>query len=209
MKTKTFILTAFILTSNLIFAQTSSKTTQNFGVPFITDSSSTILIPTVYDVALFTSNKLALWGDFYSNIIFYNFKTDSIKKLFDKDTYIVSLHRLSYSSFSYRQSNNVSMTSQMIFYRIMNVDRNKNNKIDSDDPTILYISDTHGNNLKSLTSENENVVNLDIYEKQNIALIKMQRDLNNDGNFTSKDTDFYYVKLDLTTLTFGKKIELK
>ena len=41
-----------------------------------------------------------------------------------------------------------------------------------------------------------------------MALIKIQRDLNNDNNFTSKDSDFYYIKIDLTTLTFGNKIEL-
>jgi hypothetical protein len=73
----------------------------------------------------------------------------------------------------------------------------------------LYVSDTHGNNLKALSSENENVVDFIIYEKQNIALLKMQRDSNNDNSFNAKDTDHYYVKLDLSTLKLGNKIELK
>lgn len=208
MKTKTFILAIFILTYNLIFGQGSSKITRDFGGPIISDSSSTFIIPTVYNAGLFTSNKLAMWGDFYSNVIFYNFKTDSSKKLFEKDTYIISLNKVNYSYYSDRKPSK-SLTDNFVFYRVMNVDRNKNDRIDSEDPAILYVTDTHGNNLKSLTSENENVVSFDIYEKQNIALVKIQRDSNNDGNFNSKDTDFYFIKLDLDTLVFGKKIEIK
>ncbi|MES2288016.1 MAG: hypothetical protein V4547_20180 [Bacteroidota bacterium] len=208
MTTKTFILTTFILTTNLIYGQGSSKITREFGSPIISDSSSTFIIPTVYNAGLFSSSKLALWGDFYSNVIFYNFKTDSSKKLFEKDTYIVSLNKVNYSYYSDRKPGK-SLTANFVFYRIMNIDRNKNGHIDSEDPAILYVTDTHGNNLKSLTGDNENIVGFDIYEKQNIALVKMQRDFNNDGNFNSKDTDYYYVKLDLDTLVFGKKIELK
>jgi hypothetical protein len=72
----------------------------------------------------------------------------------------------------------------------MNVDRNKNDKIDSEDPSILYVSDRHGNQLKALTSAEENVVDFHIYEFQNFALVKIQRDANADGSFSSKDTDF-------------------
>lgn len=207
MKPKIFFLIA-IMSANFIVAQTSSKTSQNFGQPILTDSASTIIIPTIYDEGLFTSNKLALWGNFYSNIIFYNFKTEKIKKLFEKDTYIISLDRGDRYYDSNKKSN-ANITSNWIFYRIMNIDRNKNNKIDSDDPAILYASNTHGENFKQLTTIDENVVDFQLYEKQNMALIKIQRDLNNDNNFTSKDSDFYYIKIDLTTLTFGNKIELK
>jgi hypothetical protein len=183
--------------------------TRDFGKLIITDSASTIIIPTVYDVPLFTSNKLASGGNYYSNIIFYNFKTDSSKKLFTNDVYIVSFNKSDYYPYNPNKKPENNISSNYIFYSVMNFDRNKNNKIDSDDPTILYVSGTHGENIKPLTSQDENVVDFQIYEKQNIAMIKVQRDLNGDGDFTFKDTDYYYVKLDLTTLTFGQKIELK
>jgi hypothetical protein len=92
---------------------------------------------------------------------------------------------------------------------VSNIDHNHNGKIDSDDPSMLYVSDTRGKELKVLTTENENVVNIDLFEKQNFALIKIQRDSNNDGEYNWKDNSFYFLKLDLTTLTFGNKIETK
>lgn len=205
MKTKILLWAIITLPGYQTFAQ--SKTTGDFGTPILADSSSSIMIPTVYDVSLFTSNKLALWGDYYSNIIFYNFKTDSSKKLFPNDTYILSLKKVDYSYYEGRKIQK-SITARRVFYRVMNVDRNKNNKIDEHDPVILYVSDTHGNNLKPLTSDNENVVDFQLYENQNIALVKVQRDTSNDGNFSNKDNGFYYVKLDLETLMFGNKIEL-
>lgn len=206
-----FSIIAFTLMLSATKGQVTSKMSYDFGHPLITDSSSTIIIPTLYETSFFSSNKLALWGNYYSNIIFYNFKTDSCKKLFQNDTYIVSLEKLYFREYSFIENKrtNKNITPSWVFYRVMDVDRNKNNKIDSDDPVILYVSDVHGTNLKPLTSSNENVVGFEMFEKQNMALIKIQRDFNNDNNFTPKDTDYYYVKLDLTTLTFGKKIELK
>ncbi len=63
--------------------------------------------------------------------------------------------------------------------------------------------------LKALTLPNENAISIDIFDKQGFALVKMQRDTNNDKNFNSKDKDYYYVRLDLNKLQFGNKIEVK
>ncbi|MFY8035779.1 MAG: hypothetical protein ACOVMQ_01370 [Cyclobacteriaceae bacterium] len=197
-----------VMITNTVIAQPSSKTSRNFGQPILIDSASTLLIPTIYNASLFTSDKLALWGNFYSNIVFYNFKTDVIKRLFTKDTYIVSLDKTEYR-YGAETRTDKSYTKLWIFYKVLNVDRNRNDKIDDEDPTVLYVSDTHGDNLKALTSEEENVKSFQLYEKQNMALVQMQRDMNKDGRFTDKDTDFYYIKLDLTTLALGSKIELK
>lgn len=190
------------------YGQYSSKIARYFGDQIITDSSSTIIIPTLYNTALFSSNKMAIWGNYYANIIFYNFQTDSSKKLFANDTYIVGFN--SNNSYTVNVSkSNKNLTAHYIFYRVKNVDHNKNGHIDDKDPSILYISDTHGNNLKALTTENENVVAIDIYEKQNFVLIKIQRDFDNNGDFEAEDKDFYFIKLNLTTLKFGNKIEAK
>src|SRR5258706_13766236 len=58
-----------------------------FGEPVLTDTLSTLFIPTRYNNDFFSSNKIAFWGDYYANIVVYNYKTDSYKKLFDKDTF--------------------------------------------------------------------------------------------------------------------------
>jgi hypothetical protein len=183
------------------YAQKSS--TVQFGGVMMADSASTIMIPILYDAKLF-SDKMAWGGNYYANLLFYNFKTDKSKKLFAKNTYITSLVEYHYGE---RVKTN-TITKDYIFYRVQSVDHNKNGKIDPRDPSILYVSDKQGNNLKVLTAENENVVGLEIFDKQRFMLVKMQRDLNQNRHFDPEDEDFYYVKLDLDSLTFGTKIEL-
>lgn len=196
---------AFILFSNIISqAQSSKGDTRYFGEPIITDSSSTIMLPTHYNESFFS--KGGMGGNYYSNIIFYNFKTDTSKKLFSKDTYIKSLDLNAHNYYN-NKTPNYSMVANRIFYRVMNVNRDRDKYIDGDDPTMLYCSDYYGNNLKLLSSTNENVVSLEIFKDQNFLLVKMQRDKNNDGKFNYKDSDYYFIKLDLVNLKFGKKIE--
>ena len=62
--------------------------------------------------------------------------------------------------------------------------------------------------LKALTGDSENAVSIDVFDKQGFALVKVQRDSDNNRKFESKDKDFYYIRLDLNTLTFGNKIEI-
>ncbi|HKR04829.1 MAG TPA: hypothetical protein VJY62_09350 [Bacteroidia bacterium] len=196
-----------MLTVCAAYAQ-KSKLAYYFDDPVVVDSASTIIIPTRYNSDFLSSNKIALWGDFYANIIFYNFTSDTYKRLFDQDTYIVG-YKTHYYYYREEPKQPENITSKWLFYRVKNVDRNKSGRIDNDDPAILYVTDLHGGNLKSLTTENENVLSIDIFEKQNFALIKIQRDQDNDGDFENSDKDFYYVKLDLTTMSFGNKIEAK
>lgn len=207
MTKQAYILAAFLLSIQFVIAQTSTKLNQNFGKPVITDSNSTLMIPVLIDAGLFSASKLTVGGDYCSNIIFYNFKKDTYKKLFNEDVYILSLDRSYYYLGEHRIEKN--MTSKLIFYRVVNFDRNENKKIDNEDPAVLFVSDTHGDGVRMLSSVDENVVDIQIFENQNMALVKMQRDANNDKNFTIKDNDFYFVKLDLSTLKFGEKIELK
>lgn len=197
-----------LITSN-VFSQKDPKIAHYFGDPMVVDSLSTIIIPTRYNSDFLSSNKIALWGDIYANIIFYNFISDSSKKLFSNDTYIVGFNTNNYNRYYDPKLNRKNITSRWILYRVKNIDFNKNGRIDNNDPAILYISDIQGNNLKSLTSETENVVAIDIFEKQNFALLKIQRDFDNDKDFETEDKDFYFVKLDLTTLKLGNKIEIK
>lgn len=207
MKRASLIISIFILSITFSFGQGSTKVTRNFENPIIVDSNSTILIPIVYNIGFFSSSKINIWDDVYSNIIFYDFNKDNSKKLFEKDTYVLSFNRYNYS-YKFNEEHNSNITHNWVFYKVMNVDRNLNNSIDNEDPIMLYVSDIHGNNLKKLTDENENVTSFNIYEKQNIAMVKIQRDLNDDDKFDKKDTNFYMVKLDLSNLTWGKKIEL-
>jgi hypothetical protein len=212
-KSTGLLLIAFTVILIKASAQNQPKIAHYFGEQVIIDSSSTMLIPTLYNVSLFSSSKVSFWDDYFANIVFYNFKTDSSKTLFKEDTYILGFNAGNYSSnavnLTLNKSKSKTTGTRSIFYRVRAVDHNKNGRIDAKDPVILYVSDVHGNNLKALTTENENVIAIDIYEKQNMALLKIQRDFDKDNDFESEDKDFYFLKLDLATLTFGNKIELK
>ena len=210
MRNKLLVL-IFILASATAFAQRGDKLPRFFGNPIVADSASALMIPVQYNVELLSANKLALWNHYYANIIFYDITNDSSKRLFKEDTFIKGFANSDNSYNRYDNSTNTpkNISANWIFYFVMEADYNKSGRIDSDDPAILYVSDKQGNKLKALTPPNENAVSIEIFEKQGFALVKMQRDVNNDKSFDAKDKDFYYVRLDLNTLMFGNKIELK
>lgn len=205
-----FLILILISYSLKVFGQKNEKPAKYFGNPIMVDSASMIIIPTRYNVDLLSSSKIALWNDFYSNIIFYNFKEDSSKKLFSSDTYIKGFTN-DYTFYNrYGRTNNAeNITNKWIFYFVKPNDFNKNGKVDTDDPSILFVSDKFGNGLKAITPENENALSFEVFEKQGFAFIKMQRDLNKDNSFQNDDKDFYFIKLDLNTLAIGNKIEIK
>lgn len=211
MKTAILLLffTCFFLSTPLHAQKKPAKLHRNFGEYILVDSSSTLMVPILYDVPVFTSDKMASSGRFFSNFIFYNFKTDSVKRLFEKDTYISSYEYNYYVLNSRQQERAFFFTKDHIFYKVYPVDRNKDGKIDWHDPCVLYVSDRYGNHLKALTTENQNVVGTQVFEKQNFILLKIQLDSNGDLAFESDtDRDYYLVKLDIKTKQFGPKILL-
>lgn len=205
------LVTLLLVTAGAVFGQDEFKSKISFYLegPIITDSASTLMIPVAYDGGLFSSNKLAAWGAYYANLIFYDFKSDSSFRLFDRDTYIMNFKTYYFDKASYRTHLNERISKDWILYRVKNNDHNKSGKIDQQDPDILYVSDVHGKNLRQLTTPNENVVSIDIYHDQNFALIKLQKDSNKDGSYKTEDKEYCYVRLDLATLKLGQRIEVK
>ena len=205
-KISKFLIIGMILTSYYTFSQSSQKIGNYLGEGILVDSNSTIMIPTLYNSEFFSTNKISLFGNYYSNVLFYDFKKDSTYKLLDKNSYIVGFNHL--NGFYGRELENKNVTTKHILYLVKNSDHNKSGRIDSEDPSILYVSDKYGKNFQMLSSENESVVDIQLFEKQNFALIKFQLDADNDGDFEYEDKKYYYQKLDFTTLKLGSKITL-
>lgn len=195
------------VSAGIHFNVSGQKSAQrSFGEYWIADSSSTLMFPTLYQASLFTSNKVMEWN-VYANIIFYDFKTDSIRRLFKEDTYIAEFSR--HGFYDRIPKLQLPFSSDNIFYRCFTTDTNRNGKIDHHDPAILYMSDRHGKNLAALTSEDQNVVSFEIFDKQGFVLVKIQRDVDNNGRFeSSTDDEYYFVKFDLKTKRFGPAIEV-
>jgi hypothetical protein len=207
---KIFISFSILAFSLFTWSQKSNKAPIYFAEPIMVDSNSTVIIPTRYDSDLLTSSKFALWSSYYANIIFYDFNTDVSKRLFSDDTFIRSFTNNYPQNYRFeRPLKPKNVSSKWIFYFVTPTDYNKSGRIDNDDPCILYVSDKQGNELKALTSNSENAVSIEIYEDQNFALVKMQRDEDANGDFESNDKDYYYVRLNLDNLTLGNKIEMK
>ena len=180
-----------------------------FGDAILTDTLSTLFIPTRYNEEFLSSNKIALWGDYYANIIIYNFHTDTYKKMFDKDTFIEPLGRTSYGTAARTNGQVKNITSKWVFLLVKTTDTNNNGRIDEKDPSILFAVSLDGLSLKQLTDESENAVSFDTFAKQSFVLVKIQRDSNKDKSFKTEDKEFYFRKVDLTDLTLGKVIEIE
>jgi hypothetical protein len=180
-----------------------------FGGAILTDTLSTLFIPTLYNEEFLSANKIALWNNYYANIIVYNFKTDSYKKLFAQDTYIAALGSgYSYSTREPEKWENV--TARWVFLQVKLKDTNRNGRIDEKDPSVLFAASSDGQTLKQLTDEKENVVSVEAYKDQNFILIKIQRDVNGDNSFKyNEDTSFYFRKINLPDLTLGNAIEIQ
>ena len=206
---KKLILGIILLCSaQIAFGQKSNKLPRYFAEPVGIDSTTTVMIPTRYNSDLLSSSKIALWNNFYANIIFYNFQNDSVHKLFENDTFIQGF-RSNASYFNYNMNQvEKNISSDWIFYFVKPNDFNQSGRIDNEDPSIIFVSDKFGKNLKPITPEYENAVSIEIFNNQGFAIIKMQRDQNGDKDFDHKDKEYYFVSLNLKTLEFGKKIEI-
>ena len=191
------------------FCQSGKHTTRYMSEAIFADSASSLMLPVLYNSELLSDNKLATFDEYYANIVFYNFKTDSSRRLFQKDTFIRSFTY--YNTYSYpekTQRKNDTMTDKWIFYFVKMTDYDKNGRVDGNDPSVLYVSDKQGDHLIPLTKSDENAISINIYHKQGFALVKMQRDFNHDRNFKNSDKDYYYFRIDLNSLQMGNNIEI-
>ena len=202
---KRFSLYAYLLISVSASAQ-KSPPFYFTNKPIIADSASTVMLPVLYNVSSGSTDKMAYSGRYYANIIFYDYLTDSTHALFKENTYIKIFEQHRYSFYE-RPETPCFKTSKWIFYEVSNIDRNQSGQIDYFDPVILYVSDLHGNKLERITPENENLIEITIYDSLGIAMLKMQRDSKNDLDFDYRDRSYYYVELDRKTLTRGQPIE--
>jgi hypothetical protein len=202
-----FLLITVTFTS-FAFGQRYTKGENSLGNPILTDSASTLFIPIVYDETLLSSSKIAVLRGYYANLIVYNFSTDSYQKLFPANTYI-RFDRLPDRVESYYLDRILKISKvDRIFLFVKETDTNNSERIDENDASTLYTVTPTGKNLQALTTGKDNVVSIEVYDHAGFALVRFQRDTNQDGDFNFKDTEYYYRRLDLKTLKWGKEIKI-
>lgn len=93
----------------------------------------------------------------------------------------------------------------LVFYRVVKIDINKDNKYNSADAVMLYTSDLRGKNFTQITPENEQFFDYFYYPETNTILIKTSIDVDNNKKFTELDeTNFREMKI--LNPQFGKEI---
>jgi len=200
----------FLIFLNIqLCGQPSAKDSEYFAEPIMMDSLSTMFIPVLYNAKLFSSEKIAVFGNYYANIIVYDFKLDQYRRLFPHNTFIEPIITNDYSYVDKMLQRTKNISKDWVFLSVKSVDYTGNGKIDELDPTVLYASTRNGTGLKRLTPENEHVISLQLFEKQGFALIKLLRDSDGDRSFRAMDKISYYLKIDLKTLELGHPIEVQ
>jgi len=119
------------------------------------------------------------------NLLFYNKQTGKSYPLVEDTVHILSF------AFHYE------FKKPLVFYRVVKKDINKDNKYNSKDAVMLYMSDTLGQNFTMITPENEQLLTYFHYPESNTLLIKTALDIDKNGKFTESDeTNFREVNLD-------------
>ncbi len=209
---KTVILIIFTLVVCNASAQKGKYPSRYTGAPIITDSASTLFIPTLYNENVFSSDKMAVWGNYYANFLVYDFSNDSYRKLFNDDTYIETMplkiardHGESYRDHLMKLPDSFE---GMILMVVKKNDTNKNGRIEKTDASILYACNSRGEELRSISPHYENVTGIRLFGKLGFAMVEFQKDDDKDLSFRPEVRDFYYRKLDLKTLKLGEVISV-
>jgi len=197
-----FLLTFIVAILFFALASAQKKEEINFSDAFQLDSSEYFLIPRLLD----DSNKdpydkgkgYILWGH-YTDILFYNTRTNETKKLLDGRPSLVSPFLQKRSSYYIQEkdpdiSNNILPA--LIIYSIITDDFNGDKVLDSEDPSYLFVSTKTGEDLRQITPKGFDVISWTVSKDKKIILVKGRTDKNKNKKFGNGDDQLYY-RIDL------------
>ncbi|HTM91074.1 MAG TPA: hypothetical protein VL095_01550 [Flavisolibacter sp.] len=190
------LIIAVLFSSSSAFAQ--KKEEINFSDALQIDSSEYFLIPRLVD----ESNKdqyskgkgYTLWGN-YSDIYFYNTKTNQTKKLFEGKLALIApfmIKRYSYYTTEREPDLTNNILPKHILFLVRTDDFNGGKALDSDDPSYLYISTKTGDNLRQITPGGFHVISWTISKDKKTILVKGKNDKNKNKKFGNGDDELYY-----------------
>jgi len=201
MKHKLITLLFAIAIFNFSFGQEIGKKSEiNYSDPIQVDSSEYFLIPKVFDNDDKESYGKSLnyygWGS-YTNIFFYNSKTNESKKLFNQLALISSFSSpRSYYDYKPEAPGTQNLLPQHILYLARTENFNSDKSLDTEDPLYLFLSTKTGDNLKQITPAGFNVNSWTVSKDKKMILVKGKNDKNGNKKFGQGDDDIYY-RIDL------------
>ncbi|MDR6846578.1 hypothetical protein [Flavobacterium granuli] len=153
-----------------------SKT--KYGSSSVNDLSFTISNASEYEIT-----------GYLQNLKFQKIGSDSIKALTDKP---VLIQRATYLKTVFDK-----IDKQIMVYSMMDMDTNKDGKLDVSDITTLYLSEISGNKLTKVSADFQELIDWNLIESQNRLYFRTVEDTNKNGKFDSKDV-VHYNYIDLT-----------
>jgi hypothetical protein len=125
---------------------------------------------------------------YLQNLKFQKIDSDSIKALTDKPVLIQTA--------TYLKAVSDKINKQIMVYTMMDMDTNKDGKLDVSDITTLYLSKISGDKLTKVSADFQELIDWNLIESQNRLYFRTVEDTNKNGKFDSKDVVHYnYINL--------------
>ena len=125
---------------------------------------------------------------YLQNLKFQKIGSDSIKALTDKPVLIQTA--------TYLKAVSDKIDKQIMVYAMMDMDTNKDGKLDVSDITTLYLSDISGEKFTKVSADFQELIDWNLIESQNRLYFRTVEDTNKNGKFDSKDVVHYnYIDL--------------
>jgi hypothetical protein len=125
---------------------------------------------------------------FLQNIKFQKIGSDSIKALTDEPVLIQTA--------TYLKSVSDKTKNQIMVYTMVDMDTNKDGKLDTSDIKALYLSEISGDKLTKLSDSYQELIDWNLIESTNRLYFRTVEDTNKNGQFDKMDVVHYnYVDL--------------
>jgi hypothetical protein len=132
-------------------------------------------------------NRFELTG-FLQNIRFQHIDSTEIRSLTDKK---IVISNVSYLNTIFEKSKK-----QLLVYTIVDMDTNRDAKLDANDIKSLYISTISGANFKKLSTTMQELIDWNLVESKNRLYFRTIEDTNQNGQFDKNDRiNYNYVDL--------------
>lgn len=161
--------------------------------PIVLDSGNHIMIPisTELPEGKRSFSKDGYYTDEfprYRNILFYNRFTGGSSSLTTKKFRISDLYVVDKPG---PYENNKALPGK-ILYEISDIDYNQDGKLNSKDPTFLFVSELDGSALQRISPLNEDLVYYEVIKEDNELIFETRRDINSDFVFNHEDEFVWY-----------------
>ncbi len=132
-------------------------------------------------------NRFELTG-FLQNLKFQHIDSTEMRFLTDKKMVI---NNVSYLNTIFEKSKK-----QLLIYTIVDMDTNRDKKLDSNDIKALYISEIGGQNFKKLSADMQELIDWNLVESKNRLYFRTIEDTNQNGQFDKNDRiNYHFVDL--------------